>query len=174
MLIEPREAEPGALWRWTRQASSLIGRAFGFWIGLVLLMCLWMFFGQRLPIVDGILALAAFFASILIAAEVDRPQRATLGDVLAMLRRHAVQMLVFSAIIAVAGAVIWMLLLSRPAQLPRADGGVAPWEGVSWPGRRGQAALPTLCVPAPAPRTRRHGGGRKAERDGIEMTRPRL
>jgi hypothetical protein len=30
MLIEPREAEPGALWRWTRQAASLIGRAFGF------------------------------------------------------------------------------------------------------------------------------------------------
>lgn len=114
MLIEPREAEPGALWRWTRQASSLIGRAFGFWAGLALLMCLWMFLGQRLPIVDGILALAAFFASILIAAEVDRPQRATLGQVLAMLRRHAFDVLVFSAIIAAAGAVIWMLLLSRP------------------------------------------------------------
>lgn len=114
MLIEPREAEPGALWRWTRQATSLIGRAFGFWMGLALLMCLWMFLGQRLPIVDGILALAAFFASILIAAEVDRPQRATLGEVLAMLRRHAVDVLLFSAIIAFAGAVIWMLLLSRP------------------------------------------------------------
>jgi hypothetical protein len=114
MLIEPREAEPGALWRWTRQASSLIARAFGFWLGLVMLMCLWMFFGQRLPIVDGILALSAFFASILIAAEVDRPQRATFSEVLAMLRRHAFDVLVFSAIIAIAGAAIWMLLLSRP------------------------------------------------------------
>ena len=35
-------------------------------------------------------------------------------SLLAMLRRHAFDVMVFSAIIAVAGAVIWMLLLSRP------------------------------------------------------------
>ena len=114
MLIEPRQAEPGALWRWTRQASSLIARGFGFWMGLTALLCLWMFVGQRLPIVDGILALSTFFASILIAAQLDRSQKTTISEMLAMLRRHAFDVLVFAAIIAFAGALIWILLLSKP------------------------------------------------------------
>ncbi len=114
MTIEPRQVEPGALRRWTRLALRLIARGFGFWLGLVLLVCLWMFAGQRLPLVDGMLALSAYFASILIAAQLDRPERAGLSEVLSMLRAHAFEILVFAAIIAIAGAVIWMLLLAPP------------------------------------------------------------
>ena len=69
---------------------------------------------QRLPLVDGMLALSAYFASILIAAQLDRPERAGLSEVLSMLRAHAFEILVFAAIIAIAGAVIWMLLLAPP------------------------------------------------------------
>jgi hypothetical protein len=114
MTIEPRQAAPGALRRWSRQACGLIARGFGFWLGLVLLVCLWMFAGQRLPLVDGMLALTAFFASILIAARLDRPQETSLSDVLGMLRSHAFDIFAFAAIIAFAGALIWMLLLARP------------------------------------------------------------
>ena len=114
MIIEPRQAGPGALLRWTRLALRLIARGFGFWLGLVLLVCLWMFAGQRLPLVDGMLALTAFFASILIAAKLDRPERTSLSDVLGMLRSHTFEILAFAAIIAVAGALIWMFLLARP------------------------------------------------------------
>jgi hypothetical protein len=41
MLLEPRTAAPGALLRWVRQAWQLLWRGLGFWVGLVLLMCLW-------------------------------------------------------------------------------------------------------------------------------------
>lgn len=114
MTIEPRQVEPGAILRWTRQALHLIARGFGFWLALSVLVCLWMFAGQRLPLLDGVLALSAFFSSILIAARLDRAQRATLSDVLAMLRTHALSILLFAGIIALAGALIWMLLLARP------------------------------------------------------------
>ena len=114
MIIEPRQAEPGALRRWSRLALYLIARGFSFWLGLVLLACLWMFAGQRLPLIDGMLALAMFFASILIAARLDRPERTSLSDVLKMLRAHAFEILVFATIIAVAGALIWIFLLARP------------------------------------------------------------
>ncbi len=114
MIIEPRQAGRGALLRWTRLALRLIARGFGFWLGLVLLVCLWMFAGQRLPLIDGILALMAFFASILIAARLDRPERTNLSDVLRMLRSHAMEILIFASVIATAGALIWMLLLARP------------------------------------------------------------
>ncbi|MFO1454785.1 MAG: hypothetical protein U1F18_00940 [Steroidobacteraceae bacterium] len=114
MIIEPRQAGPGALRRWTRLAFRLIARGFGYWLGLVLLVCLWMFAGQRLPLVDGMLALTAFFASILIAAKLDRPERTSLTEVLRMLREHAIEILLFAAVISIAGAIIWALLLARP------------------------------------------------------------
>jgi len=114
MVIEPRQAEPRAIWRWSRQAIQLVGRGFSFWLGLTALVCLWMFMGQRLPILDAILALSTFFASILIAAQLDRQRFATLSDVLAMLRVNARSILLFSTVIAIAGALIWILLLSRP------------------------------------------------------------
>lgn len=114
MTIEPRQASPGAMRRWSRLALRLLARGFGFWLGLVLLVCLWMFAGQRLPLVDGMLALSAFFASVLIAARVDRPERTNLSDVLRMLREHVLAILLFATVITVAGALIWMLLLARP------------------------------------------------------------
>lgn len=42
MILEPRTAAPGALLRWVRQALQLLWRGLGFWVGLVLLMCLWL------------------------------------------------------------------------------------------------------------------------------------
>ncbi len=114
MTIVPRQASPGAMRRWSRLALRLLARGFGFWLGLVLLVCLWMFVGQRLPLIDGMLALSAFFASILIAARVDRPERTNLSDVLRMLREHAVEILLFATVITIAGALIWVLLLARP------------------------------------------------------------
>ncbi|MFO1427120.1 MAG: hypothetical protein U1F11_09115 [Steroidobacteraceae bacterium] len=114
MTIEPRRAAPGAVLRWSRQACALIARGFGYWLGLVLLVCLWMFVGQRLPLIDGMLALAAFFASILIAAQLDGPRRATLSEVLRMLRAHAFDIGAFAGIIACAGALIWIFVLARP------------------------------------------------------------
>lgn len=114
MLIEPRQAAPGAVLRWSRQALGLIARGFGFWLGLSLLFCLWMFLGQRLPLLDGILALTAFFASILVAARLDRSGRASLSDVLADLRTHGQLVLGFAVAIACAGTLIWMLVLAKP------------------------------------------------------------
>lgn len=114
MVIEPRRAEPGALLRWSGQAIRLMFRGLGFWLGLILLLCLWIFAGQRLPLVSGMLALMAFFGSILIAAQLDREEGASLSSVLAVLGRHGRAILLFSAVIACAGALIWMLLLARP------------------------------------------------------------
>jgi hypothetical protein len=114
MILEPRQAAAGAPLRWSRQAVALIARGFGFWLGLLMVSCLSIFAGHRLPILDGVLALAAFFASVLIAAQLDRPQRTGLGEVLRMLRSHAFGILAFAGVIAVAGALIWMLLLARP------------------------------------------------------------
>lgn len=114
MLIEPRQVEPGAVWRWTRQALSLIARGWIWWFGLALLGCLGIFLGNRFPIFEGMLALATFFASILVAARLDRAQRASFGEILAMLMTQLPRILTFAGLIAVAGAIIWMLLLSRP------------------------------------------------------------
>jgi hypothetical protein len=114
MILEPRQAGPGAPLRWSRQAIALIGRGFGFWLGLLLVSCLSIFAGHRLPLVSGVLSLAAFFSSVLIAAQLDRPQRTGLGEVLRMLRSHALGILSFAGVISVAGALIWMLLLARP------------------------------------------------------------
>ena len=132
MIPEPREAAPGAALRWSRQAIALIGRGFGFWLGLLLFSCLSIFAGHRLPLVDGVLALSAFFSSVLIAAQLDRPQRAGLGDVLRMLRAHAFDILVFASIISLAGALIWMLLLARPG---------VPWWSVLYTERNAVDAL---------------------------------
>ena len=134
MVIEPRQAEPGALWRWSRQAIELIGRGFGFWLGLMLLLCLWMFAGQGLPIVDGILALSTFFSSILIAAKLDRAQRTSLSEVLRMLRQHGRSILLFSTMISIAGALIWIVLLSRPE---------VPWWNVLYTERNRVSELST-------------------------------
>jgi hypothetical protein len=114
MTVEPRRAGPGAIPRWIRQSFALMARGLGFWLGLILIVCLGMFLGQRFPLFDGMLALLAFFSSILIAARLDRAQRTTLGDVLQMLRAHAVAMLLLAAIIAIALALVWILLLARP------------------------------------------------------------
>ena len=114
MTAEPRQAGPGAPLRWSRQAVALIRRGLGFWLGLLLVSCLSIFAGHRLPIVDGVLALSAFFSSVLIAAQLDRPQPTGLGEVLRMLRSHAFGILAFAGVISLAGALIWILLLARP------------------------------------------------------------
>ncbi len=114
MVIEPRQAEPGAVMRWSRQSCALIRRGAAFWLGITLAFCVWMFLGQRLPIVDGALALIAFFSSVVIAARLDRPQGATLTEVIAALAEHARTILLFAGLIAIAGSLIWMLILARP------------------------------------------------------------
>lgn len=114
MVIEPRQVEPGALRRWIGQACGLIRRGVGFWLAITLGFCLWMFLGQRFPLLDGALALAAFFASIVIAQTLDRSQAASLSDVLAAIRIHARAIAGFSIAIACAGALVWMLVLSKP------------------------------------------------------------
>jgi hypothetical protein len=114
VTIEPRQASPGALLRWSRQALGLLARGFGSWLGLLLLMCLGMFASHRAPLVAGALALAAFFSSIIVAARLDQPRRASLGDVLGALRAHALDILLFAGIISIAGALIWVLLLAKP------------------------------------------------------------
>lgn len=114
MLIEPREAPPGALIRWSRQALRLIVRGGSVWLGFVLLLCLVIFAGQRLPLVSGMLALMGFFGSILVAARLDQADDVSITDVLATLRDNGRSVLAFSGIIALAGALIWSLLLARP------------------------------------------------------------
>lgn len=114
MLIEPRQVERGAVRRWSRQSFGLIRRgAFG-WLAIALGFCLGMFLGQRVPLLLGVLALSSFFASILVAAHLDRPRSAAPGGLLAMLRQHVRLILSFATAIACAGALIWMLLLARP------------------------------------------------------------
>jgi hypothetical protein len=122
MLIEPRQVEPGAIVRWSGQAVLLIARGWAFWIAISLLFCLWMFLGQGMPLLDAMLALTSFFASILVAARLDRPGPVTLSDVLAMLRAHMRLVAGFVVIIALSGAVIWALLFTRP--------GVPWWEAL--------------------------------------------
>jgi hypothetical protein len=114
MLLEPRQAAPGALGRWTAQAVRLIARGLTVWLGLVLLLCLAIFAGQRLPLVSGVLALMGFFGSILVAARLDQADAPSLTEILATLRRHGPALVSFSAIIAVAGALVWVLFLARP------------------------------------------------------------
>lgn len=114
MLIEPRQAGPGALLRWSSQAAQLIGRGLGFWAGMMLLACLAIFAGQRLPLVAGVLTLTAYFGSILVAARLDRPRPATFSDCMEAMRAHGRSIVAFAALIAAVGAVIWALLLARP------------------------------------------------------------
>lgn len=114
MVIEPRQAAPGALWRWSRQALGLIARGLSVWLGLILLLCLAIFAGQRLPVVSGLLALMAFFGSILVAARLDQADQASISDILATLRQNGGSILAFSSLIALAGSLIWVLLLARP------------------------------------------------------------
>ena len=119
MLIEPRSAAPGAVLRWSRQAFDLLRRGLGFWSALSLLMCLWMFVGHRFPLVSGILALVALLSCMLIASHLDRSGRITLAEALEMLRAKFRVILMFAALVALAGALVWVLVLSKP--------GVAWW-----------------------------------------------
>jgi len=114
MVVEPQRAAPGALRRWSVQALGLIARALSVWLGLILLLCLAIFAGQRLPLVSGMLALMAFFGSVLVAARTDRAEAPSITDVMATLRNHGVSLVAFSGVIAVAGALVWMFLLARP------------------------------------------------------------
>lgn len=114
MLIEPRKAQPRALRRWSLQALQLIARGFGFWLGMVLLLCLAIFAGQRLPLVGGVLALAGFFGSIVIAAALDQAGPVAAAEVLAALGRHQRAIATFAGIIAATGALVWILLLAKP------------------------------------------------------------
>jgi hypothetical protein len=114
MLIEPRRAAPGALPRWSRQALALFGRAPVFWLGLSLLLCLCMFVSQRVPLIGGMLALITFFSSILLAEALDRRITPGTGELLEALRAHRGVVLAFAAVVTAAGALIWILLLSKP------------------------------------------------------------
>jgi hypothetical protein len=114
MVLEPRQAAPGALRRWSVQALGLISRGLSVWLGLILLLCLAIFAGQRLPLISGVLALMAFFGSILVAARLDRAQGASFTDVLVTLRQHGRSLVAFSGVIALAGALVWVLFLARP------------------------------------------------------------
>jgi hypothetical protein len=114
MVFEPRQAAPGALRRWSVQALRLITRGLSVWLGLILLLCLAIFAGQRLPLISGVLALMAFFGSILVAARLDRADEASFSDVLGTLRAHGRSLLAFSGVIALAGALVWIFFLARP------------------------------------------------------------
>lgn len=114
MLLEPRKAQPRALRRWSAQALQLMARGFGFWSGMVLLLCLAIFAGQRLPLVGGVLALAGFFGSIVVAAALDRTGAASTAELLAALGRHWRAIGLFAGIIACTGALVWILLLAKP------------------------------------------------------------
>lgn len=129
---EPRRADPGAFARWSAQALRLMLRGLPAWLGLMLLLCLAIFAGQHLPLVAGVLALGAFFASVIVAARLDRAGPASLGDVLEALRAHGRHILSFAALIACAGALIWALLLARPD---------VSWWNVLWTDRNTVAAL---------------------------------
>lgn len=132
MLIEPRQVEPGALPRWSRQAVALITRGATWWLAIALLFCLAMFLGQRTPLLLGVLALSSFFAGIIVAARLDRPGGDTFGAVLGALRSQAWLIVVFSFVIACAGALIWMVLLARPG---------VPWWSVFYSERNVVAML---------------------------------
>lgn len=132
MLLEPRQAAPGALRRWSGQALRLIGRGISVWLGLILLLCLAIFAGQRLPLVSGVLALMAFFGSILVAARLDQADEVSFSDVLATLRLHGVNLVAFSVVIAVAGALVWVFFLARPE---------VPWWNVLYTERNVVTAL---------------------------------
>ncbi len=114
MLLEPRQAAPGALLRWSAQAVELIARGAGFWLGLMLLLCLAIFASQRLPLLGGMLALMAFFGSTLAAAALDQPGSATLAGALSLLRSRGRSILLFAGVISCAGGLVWILLLARP------------------------------------------------------------
>ena len=114
MVVEPRQAAPGALKRWSAQSLGLIARGRGVWLGLLLLLCLAIFAGQRLPLVSGMLALMGFFGSILVAARMDQAEEATISDVLVMLRQNGRTLLAFSGVIALAGALGWVVFLASP------------------------------------------------------------
>jgi len=114
MVVEPQRAAPGALRRWSVQAVGLIARALSVWLGLILLLCLAIFAGQRLPLVSGMLALMAFFGSVLVAARTDQAEAPSVTDVMATLRDHGVSLVAFSGVIAVAGALVWIFFLARP------------------------------------------------------------
>jgi len=120
MTIEPRQVEAGAIARWSAQALHLIARGSRFWIGLTLLFCLWMFLTRGIPLLDAMLGLTSFFASILVAARLDRPGRVTLSDVLAAVRAQLGLLSAFVVVIAGSGALIWVVLFARP--------GVPLWE----------------------------------------------
>jgi hypothetical protein len=119
MLLEPRTAAPGALLRWVRQAWQLLWRGLGFWVGLVLLMCLWLSVAHRFPLLAGLLAFGTLLACILIAARLDRAGPLRIGEAFAMLRSHARVLLSYTAGVVAVGAVVWAVLLARP--------GVAWW-----------------------------------------------
>jgi hypothetical protein len=114
MVIEPRTAAPGALLRWVRQASQLLRRGLGSWVGLVLLMSLWLTVAHRFPLLAGLLAFGTLLACILIAAQLDRTGPLRIGEVFAMLRSHAPVLLPYTAGVVAVGAVVWAVLLARP------------------------------------------------------------
>ena len=114
MLVEPRKAAPGALWRWSRQALQLLWRGRGFWLALSLLMCLGLFFVHRLPLIAGLLAFGALLACILIAARLDRAGPLRLGEVLTMLGSHRRVLLPYTLGVVLVGGIVWTLLLARP------------------------------------------------------------
>ncbi len=118
MTIEPRQVEAGAIGRWSGQALRLIARGSRFWIALTLLFCLWMFLTRGIPLLDAMLGLTSFFASILVAARLDRPGPVTLSDVLAAVRAQLRLLSAFVVIIACSGTLIWIALFARPG---------APW-----------------------------------------------
>lgn len=119
MLLEPRQADRGAILRWSAQALALIRRGFGYWLGMTLLVCLAIFAGQRLPLVAGVLSLTAYFGSVVVAARLDQPQPARLGEVIEAMRAQGRSIIVFTTVIAAIGALVWALVLARP--------GVAWW-----------------------------------------------
>ncbi|MBN8279304.1 MAG: hypothetical protein J0M16_01715 [Gammaproteobacteria bacterium] len=132
MVIEPRRAAPGALRRWCWQAVGLIARGAGVWLGFIVLLCLAIFAGQRLPLVSGILALLGFFASVLAAARLDASGPVGMGDILAALRQHGRELVAFPLVIATVGALVWVLFLARPG---------VPWWNVLYTERNVVVAL---------------------------------
>ena len=105
MIIEPRQVGD-ARWRWTQLCVRLIARGLGYWLGWLLLVCPWMFTGQR-PAGRRYVG-----ADRVLRQHPDRRQarpteRTSSSLRVRMLKRHAIRITCCSAVISIAGAIIW-------------------------------------------------------------------
>jgi hypothetical protein len=91
-----------------------------------------MFFLHRLPWLSGVLAILSLLGCLLIAAALDEGGRVPLSAALQVLRAHLRPLLGFAVLVSTVGALVWMLLLSRPE---------VPWWNVLYTARNSVEVL---------------------------------